>query len=149
MRRAARIWTTRATILVLSGCAAACTPRPASPDPFAGVVSSSGEGVRQYRVRFEVACDRCSINYMVGPNAASARGEQLWSRNITLTPMQRTAVRLTAAPETDGRPIRYVRILVDGDVVAEQDCGNCRDGTVEAIELTYEPMSVETIIPRG
>jgi len=63
--------------------------------------------------------------------------------------MQRTAVRLTAAPETDGRPIRYVRILVDGDVVAEQGCGNCRDGTVEAIELTYEPMSVETIIPRG
>ena len=86
---------------------------------------------------------------MVGPNASSARGEQVWSRNVTLTPIQRTALRLTAAPETDGRPIRYVRILVDGDVVVEQGCGNCRDGTVEALEQTYTAMSVEAIIPRG
>jgi len=128
---------------------AACTPRPGPPDPFAGVASSKREGVRQYRVRFEVACDHCSISYMVGPSATSAKGRQVWSRNVTMTPLQRTALRLTATPEEDGRPIRYLRISVDGDVVAEQGCGNCRDGTVEVLDRSYTTMSVEAIIPRG
>lgn len=126
-----------------------CTPRPGPADPFAGGVSSSRQGVRQYRVRFEVACDDCSITYMVGPNATHAKGDQVWSRNVTLTPLQRTALRLTASPEEDGRSIRYLRIIVDGEVVAAQGCGNCRDGTVEALEQTYQSMSVEAVIPRG
>lgn len=129
--------------------ASACTPPAGPPDPFSGGLSPAREGVRTYRVRFEVACDHCQITYMIGPQATHARGEQVWSENLRLTPLQRTALRVTAAPEEDGRPIRYMRIIVDGDVVAEQSCGTCRDRTSELIEADRTPMSVETVIPRG
>ena len=96
--RATGVWRCAALGLGLVLGVAGCTPRPGPPDPFAGVVSSSREGVRQYRIRFEVACDYCSITYMVGPTAKSAKGRQVWRQNFTMTPIQRTALRLSATP---------------------------------------------------
>ena len=133
--------------------------------------SGSGEwGVRRARgrptrlpVRPDRAaegCDRSGFASRSGATTAPSptcsgrmrrpdSADQTWSRTLTLTPLQPMAVRVTATPERDGRPIRYVRILVDGDVVAEQGCNNCRDRTAEVLDRSHTAVSVEAIIPRG
>lgn len=77
------------------------------------------------------------------------RGRGEAKARVGLTPLQRTALRLTAAPEEDERPVPGVRIIVSGDVVAEQGCGSCRDGTTEVIDTNRQALSVETVIPRS
>lgn len=133
--------------LLLVIALASCTPRPLPPDPFSGGGSSSREGVRQYRVRLEVGCDRCTIQYWAGPDSRQDSGDQVWSRHLTFTPLMPMAIRLNATPDLDGRPVRYMRISVDGEVVAEVGCDECEDRTTELTRTERRTRSIETVIP--
>jgi len=99
-------------------------------------------------VKLEVGCDYCRIRYFVGAESFDETNRQVWSERLDLTPLIPTAIRLSATPMEDGKPIRWTRILVDGEVVAEDGCNNCRDATAEALSNDRRTMSVETTIPR-
>ncbi|MEM7415481.1 MAG: hypothetical protein AAF389_08305 [Gemmatimonadota bacterium] len=125
----------------------ACTPRPGPPDPFAGGASARRDGVRVTRVRLEVVCDGCSIRYFVGSNSTQASADQVWSHSLNLTPLIPTAIRLLATPTVDGKPVREMRIWVDGDVQASMGCSSCRDGTNEIINTDRSTKTIEVVIP--
>lgn len=133
--------------LLLATALASCTPPRQAADPFSGARPSSREGVRQYRVRLEVGCDNCTVQYWTGPNSRQESANQVWSRNLTFTPLMPMAIRLSATPEVDGRPVRYVRISVDGEVVAEVGCNECEDRTTELTRRDRTTRSIETVIP--
>ena len=126
-----------------------CTPRRtgSGSDPFAGGASRSRSGVREYRVRLEVNCDGCRIQYWVGPGAADAGADQLWSQQFTLTPLQPTPVRVLATPREGGGTVRYVRIFVDGEIVAERGCPDCRDATAEVLTTDRGTVAAEVVVP--
>lgn len=142
-RAANRLGVLGAVVLLLSSC----TPRPGPPDPFAGGASARREGVRVTRVRMEVVCDGCSIRYFVGPNSTETSSDQVWSHSLNLTPLMPTAIRLLATPTVDGKPVREMRIWVDGDVVASMGCVSCRDGTNEIVNTDRSTKSIEVVIP--
>lgn len=135
------------TALILTAGLAACTPPRPAADPFSGGGSSSREGVRQYRVRLEVGCDNCLVSYTLGPNTQQESSSQLWRRNMTFTPLMPMAIRLSATPDPDARPIRFLRISVDGEVVAEVGCNECEDRTTELTRRDRTTRSIETVIP--
>jgi hypothetical protein len=66
---------------------------------------------------------------------------------MTFTPLMPMAIRLSATPEPDGRPIRFLRISVDGEVVAEVGCRECEDRTTELTRSDRTTRSIETVIP--
>ncbi len=142
----------RSQLVVAAALAAtlltSCTPRLGPADPFSGGRSPAREGVRRHIVRLEVGCDYCRIRYFVGAESFDETNRQVWSERLDLTPLIPTAIRLSATPMEDGKPIRWTRILVDGEVVAEDGCNNCRDATAEALSNDRRTMSVETTIPR-
>jgi len=125
----------------------ACTPPPGPADPFSGGVSPARDGVRQYTVRLEVGCDYCVITLNVGPDRETRSEQQVWSRRLSVTPLQPTAIRLSATPVEDGRSVRWVRIWVDGELVAEDGCRDC-DATAEVLSRDRNTRSAETVIPR-
>lgn len=141
-----RGWHRVAVLLVLA--TAACSPRPLPADPFAGGRSPVREGVRRTQVRLEVGCEGCDVRYWVGPEATNARANRSWSKRLDLTPLMRTAMRLSATPREAGRPIRYLRIIVDGDVVAEGTCSACGDRTAAILSDDRTTVTIETTIPR-
>ena len=121
MTNRARVLTLAAVALALA--ASSCTPRRTSRDPFAGAEGTRREGVRSFQVRLEVGCDRCLIRYDLGPSQASdvaGRGDIVWSRRFERYPLQPEAIRLTATTGREGGPLSFVRIYVDGEVVARE-----------------------------
>lgn len=146
-RRRRSRWLALVSAAALGACITSCTPRPRAGDPFAGGGSGTRTAGRSYRVRLEVNCDLCLVQYWVGPTTRDASADQLWSRTLSLAPLQPTSVRLQATPAEGGRSIRYVRILVDGEVVAEQGCSDCRDATAEAFSNDRSTVAAEVVIP--
>ncbi len=121
-----------------------CTPNRGPSDPFGEGTPAAREGQRTYRVRLEVACDRCLITYMIGTSSDAARsGQNGWNRSFTLSPLMRETIRLTASTSPTGGDLRAIRISVDGEVVARDDCGGNLAG-ITGISCT---LTAETVIP--
>lgn len=133
--------------LALACLLATCTTagRAPSSDPFAGEGSTTQRG-RTYRVTLEVACESCRVNYQVGPRGQQASARGMWRENLRLGSLQRTAIRLTATAHEGGTSVRGVRILVDGESVAEAGCAAC-DPTSERLGSAGRSFTVETVIP--
>ena len=136
-------------VLIAGSLAAtACTSAPRPSDPFASGGASSRQGPREFRVRLEVGCDKCAINYTVGPRTERLQvgAGEVWSRTFRRFPLMPEAIRLTAAVTADGGPVSSVRIYVDGDLVAEAGCGGCV-GVGGLLEDDRRTHTVETVIP--
>lgn len=141
-------WTRATFVLVAAALTAACSStRPPPADPFAGGRSPARDGVRRHTVSLEVGCEGCDIQYWVGPERSNAGASSTWRRRLDLTPLQPTAIRLSATPRRAGAPVRWVRIVVDGEVVAESTCSACGDRTAAMLGDSRTTVSVETEIP--
>jgi hypothetical protein len=80
-------------------------------------------GSRNFRVEFEVGCANCLIVYTAGHESSSHQAsatDRIWSRSrsIDLWPSEELSLRLVATPRAGGSPVRFVRILVNREVVA-------------------------------
>lgn len=130
-----------AILVALTACAGT-----SSRDPFAvGEGSSAGAAAPNHFVRFEVSCDTCVIRWSVGGRGGGVRDEALWSERVAVTASAespRTA-RLTAAPTAGARGVSWIRISVDGEVVAEardeSASGRERDPTGSVTVTTRVP----------
>jgi hypothetical protein len=99
-----------------------------------------------FRVRMEVECDGCSIRYSIGTESRRTSANRVWSETERVTPLIDTPIRLEATPDS-GRPIRSVRLWVDGELVDEVRCDGCEDTTRSTIEgVGGRTMSVKTVL---
>ncbi len=127
------------SLLLLPSCASR------SENPFLTGENSAKKGAGEhYRVRFEASCDVCSVDWSA---ASRTGGVQLtkgpWSHSETVflwegqTSMARVSVQ--AAPGANA--VSWVRIRVDGEVVAESpgEDGRNKSGTGRAISA-YTPL---------
>ena len=138
-----RLFRIGALSITLAMCA--CASRSGPRDPFAGRGSPARQGVHNYRVRLDVACDRCLISYSIGPENERLQASRAgWRRSFRRRPLIPEAIRLTASPSPGGLAARFVRILVDGEVVAVADC-EC-DPAAQASAGFQRTLSVETVI---
>jgi hypothetical protein len=72
-------------------------------------------------VRFEVSCDRCSINWMVQNQTGTEQERGTWSRTVLVYVEPGGSVAtLSASPSRGAGSVRWVRIRVDGELVAEE-----------------------------
>lgn len=139
MMRGAPVPIVACSLLLLMSCAS----RPS--DPF-GSAGAGGEGSRSYLVLFRVSCDACSIRWSVGPEVGAVSDTALWHHRerVAVLPGQPTVARLTAAPMPGAKAVSWVRISVDGEVVAEASS----DGSGGADQrLPPRPLSVEVPVP--
>ena len=99
-----------------------------------------------YNVRMEVECDECNIRYSIGTQTRRTSAGKIWSETERVTPLIDTPIRLEATPDS-GRPIRSVRLWIDGALVAERRCDGCEDTTRSTLEgVRARTMSVETVL---
>ena len=125
---------------------ATCTPARRQRDPFGEGSSAAREGQHSYRVRLEVVCDRCLITFMIGASGSSLRSSGTgWTRSYTRFPLMPEAIRLTASTNPAGGELRAIRISVDGEVVAYDECG----GTTAGITGDICTLTAETVSPPG
>lgn len=122
-------------------------PRTSGADPFTrGSSAGPREGVKTYRVRIEVACDQCLIQYWLGPQRVSVTpgpADQIWSRRVSRYPLQREAIGVRASTGLEGGEVVFVKIYVDGDVVAE---AYAERGDIRGAETVPRTLSTETTI---
>lgn len=116
----------RGALRRVAGVAAAlavvgCAPPPG--DPFAAPDDSrGGEAPAAHQVRFEVSCDECRVAWSLGARSGGASAsEALWSRRVPLRvdPDGSVIARVLAAPTRGRGPVSWVRIRLDGELLAE------------------------------
>lgn len=114
-------------------CLSACAVSGTSDDPFSGSATQRPTG-RPYRVRLDVVCGGCSINYSIAARATSiVSTSPVWRATFDRYPRFPEAIRLTATGEVEA-----VRIYVNGALVASQE---------RRPAATYVTLSVETVVP--
>lgn len=103
------------------------------------------DGPRRYRVRFEVKCDQCTIQWAVGPYNGTDTDRGLWSHRaaVILSPGDRTTASLMASPVPGSDAVSWVRVRVNGDVVAQASSDSPRAFR----PATPGPLTVEARIP--
>jgi len=130
---------------------------PRGGDPFQDATTAprqgeEGGGSELHRVRFQVSCGGCNVNWSVGFDSGSASESDLFSQvvSVRLFRNETTPARVFAIPDRGGADVRWVRILVDGEVVAEAEAspGGTGELGVEAI-IPVEPGGEEQRGRRG
>jgi hypothetical protein len=139
--------TLRQALIVLLGLGMASCNLPrggTASDPFGR--AALRRSTMTFRVRMEVECDGCSIRYSIGTESRRTSANRVWSETERVTPLIDTPIRLEATPDS-GRPIRSVRLWVDGELVDEVRCDGCEDTTRSTIEgVGGRTMSVKTVL---
>ncbi len=112
----------RVRFLALLGSAlilVSCATRTQNPfDASSG--GKAGDSAVRHRVRFEVVCRECQIAWRVGMGGETLTDRGSWSHSVTAFPrMGDTYASLSASPTPGAGPVSWVRIRVDGKVVAE------------------------------
>ena len=138
---------TGASFLALLGSClilVSCATRPQSPfdDPW-------GERAREagtfHRVRFEVMCRQCMISWRVGMEGETLEERRTWSHAVYAYPHAGEAfATLSATPIPGSGPVGWVRIRVDGKIVAEEKND---EGTGGDPGTPLRTLFVETSIP--
>lgn len=144
MTRVGRLFLPLISAILLTQCT---TPGRAPADPFGGGGGSSSGGVSSYDVVLDVTCERCRVNYQVGPRGEQDVATGSWRQRMRLRPLQRTAIRLTATGHEGGGAVLGVRITVNGEIAAEAGCGAC-DPTATHLGNPQQTFTVEAVIPR-
>jgi len=98
----------------------ACAPRV--QNPFQGPTGrNTGDPAQRHLVRFEVSCDYCAVAWNVQEQSGSESNRGLWSENVYVyVDPGGTQASLRATPSQGSAPVRWVRIRVDGEIVAEE-----------------------------
>jgi len=117
-----------APVVVLVGTTGCAIPQQArSPFDDRGSDGSGSQarpgGSSTFHIEFEVGCAGCMIVYSAGFESSSHQADEtdrIWSRSrsINLWPSEELPLRLVATPRAGGSSVRFVRILVDREVVA-------------------------------
>lgn len=106
--------------LVLAAAAAFAACAHPAPTPFGSAeVAARTMGGEGRSVRFQASCDECVLSWSVGDRSGSVQDRALFSRTVrvSLRPGETREVSMNAAPVQGS--VRWVRITVDGAVVAE------------------------------
>lgn len=110
----------RSPRLILTALAALAGCAPTAPTPF-GTAEGGSRTVRgeSRSVRFQASCDECLLTWSVGDRSGSLQDRALFSQTVrvTLRTGESREVFMSAAPVKGS--VRWVRISVDGTVVAE------------------------------
>lgn len=123
------------------------TPARPPADPFSGGGGTPGGRVQSYEIVLEVACERCRVSYQVGPRGEQDVATGSWRQRMSLRPLQRTAIRLTATGHEGGGSVLGARIVVNDETVAEAGCGAC-DPTATRLGNPQQTYTIETVVPR-
>ena len=121
-----------------------CATRPQNPFD-ASWGGRVGDSAIPHRVRFEVSCRRCMISWRIGMDGETLQEQRTWSHAVYAYPqMGETYATLSASPIPGAGPVSWVRIRVDGRVVAEEKYDE--DAGMSA-RTSLQTLSVETSIP--
>jgi len=98
----------------------ACSPRV--QNPFQGSTGRNrGDPTQRHLIRFEASCDYCAVSWNVQAQSGSESNRGLWSQNVYVyVDPGGTQASLRATPSQGSAPVRWVRIRVDGEIVAEE-----------------------------
>ena len=123
-----------------------CATRTQNPFDASGGGKAGDSGVR-HRVRFEVVCRECQIAWRVGMDGETLTDRGSGSHSVTAFPqMGDTYASLSASPTPGAGPVSWVRIRVDGKVVAEAK----NDEATGVIDSnSRRSLYIETTIPAG
>jgi hypothetical protein len=96
-------------------------------------------------VRFQVSCGDCNVSWQAGTQRGGGVEGGVWGKNVVvyLQEGETTVARLDASPTPGGRGVSWIRISVNGKVVAEAT----REATVQGGSGSLRPLTVETPIP--
>lgn len=107
---------------------------------------TSDRDPESHLVRFEVSCGQCAINWEVGGRMGRTDDRGTWSRSVRVRATQENPVvaRLVATPLAGSRPVSWIRIRVDGDVIVEASTEGLAG--VDAM-ASRRPLQVRTRVP--
>ena len=98
-----------------------------------------------YRVRLEVQCRQCMISWRVGMEGETLQERRTWSHAVYAYPDAGEAfATLSVTPIPGSGPVSWVRIRIDGKIVAEEKND---EGTGGNPGSPLRTLSVETSIP--
>jgi hypothetical protein len=135
----------RLTLLVGVVILLSCGPAPPK-NPFDGTAGRRpNSSAHRHRVLFEVSCRGCAISWRVGHESGTAMDDGSWSHSTYVyTDFGETVATLTATPTQGGRPVRWVRIRVNGKIAAQE---RAEDEPGVARPNSRWTLSVQTPIP--
>ena len=127
------------SLLLLPSCASR------SENPFLTGETSAKKGAGEhYRVRFEASCDVCSVDWTAAERTGGVRltkGAWSHSETVFLWEGQTSMARVSVQATPGANAVSWVRIRVDGEVVAKSpgEDGRNRSGTGRSVSA-YTPL---------